>query len=259
MENKIENSKSNKSLIIVIVILSLLVVGFGGYFVYDKVLNNSVESEEKKGNNKEKDKKEDNNPIKEISLSNQDKIDINNRLNQPNQKTFAQGLYWVSNNTEENFNSNEAKLLFLSNMVVEYGHVVTDVATNKSYYKLSSLQEKSREYFGEELNISNMNLEYYTDSKYSDFVYVKSGDHKMKESNPVFKATKIIYNEDTKIYTLYFDILSLVEGPGQWAPERSNDNLNYNESLISAKGEIKYRKSTDEKNNYLVSFKYVEI
>lgn len=38
MENEVIEKKSNKGLYVVIIILSLLVVGFGGYFVYDKYL-----------------------------------------------------------------------------------------------------------------------------------------------------------------------------------------------------------------------------
>lgn len=252
MENK------NTGLIIAIVILSILVVGLGGFIVYDKILSNeNVNSQENQNINNENINNTEESDESIVSLTNDDKIKINNKLNQPNQITFASGLYWIPNNTEENFNTIDSKLLFLSNMVVTYGDVVTDTQTNKTYYKLSSVQQKANEYFGEEINISNLSLEYYNEPKYSDYIYIEYGERKMEILNPIFKTVKIVYDKSSKLHTLYVDIL---EDGREYDTDDTiygNEYLNYDESLVLAKGEIKYKKSENSDNYYLVSFKYI--
>jgi hypothetical protein len=248
-----EKQNKNKLIITLSIIAGLLFCGITNYYFLSKFLDDPWEDDEKT---------EYTDPEKEISLSNQDLININNKLNQsnqPNQKSFAQSLYWIPNNKVEMFYSGEAKLFFLSNIVIAYEHVVTDPVTKKSYIELSSLQEISREYFQHEFNPGTASLEYYKKSGYNDFVYLRSGEREMKTLNPLFKATKISYDIFSKVYTLFIDILSLDEiGPDDDAPYAANDYLNYDKSLVVATGEIKYKKSADEQKNYLVSFKYVE-
>ena len=43
--------KKNTGLIVLVVVLSLLVVGLGGYIVYDKMLDKSVNDTDNKGKN----------------------------------------------------------------------------------------------------------------------------------------------------------------------------------------------------------------
>lgn len=66
MENQIEKSKSNKTIIVIIVILSLLVVGLGGYFVYDRYMSNA--NSEEKGNDSNKNNNDNRPAVTKIDL-----------------------------------------------------------------------------------------------------------------------------------------------------------------------------------------------
>lgn len=195
--------------------------------------------------------------VTEISLSDQDKISFNTGLNND---MFFWGVKWIPNDYEETFDSFENKLSFLSQMVTTYGHIFTDLDSNKTYYKASSIQEKSIEYFGEEIDLMDPSIEYYAGDEYSDYIYVESREHYMTPLNPTFKVTKLMYDNKIEVYTLFVDILSRDNISIYADPEEvyyfKNDVLDYDQSLVVTKGEIKYKKSEDGKHNYLVSFKY---
>ena len=68
--------KKNTGLIVLVVVLSLLVVGLGGYIVYDKMLDKNINDSDNKGKNDNIIDKNDKNEVAKINET--IVVDINN-------------------------------------------------------------------------------------------------------------------------------------------------------------------------------------
>ena len=230
---------------IMLIVIVILAFGIGYYF------NNKREDNNKRNFDSEKN-------YKEITLSDSKKIEINNRLNDHGETPFSFNFSWAITDTEYNFSNDKYKLLFLQSVDYEYGDIITDLSTNKMYYKLSSVQEKSEKYFNKKIGL-NGNEEYYDKSgdidseKYKDYMYI---NHEVSNDAhmicPNFKIKNVLYDKEDNIYILNIDILD-----GDVDYLNLLEDSNNEESLrnyLYASGIIKFEKIDNK--YYLKSFKF---
>lgn len=67
-----ENKKGNKSLIVAVVILSILVIALGGYICYDKVISNNNDEQKESNKNNKVEEKDDNTNNDDDNTNNDD-------------------------------------------------------------------------------------------------------------------------------------------------------------------------------------------
>lgn len=96
METQVEKKKTSKALIVAVIILSLLVVGLGGYLVYDKVLSKPAEKTSSKTDKKTEVKEE----LEQEQITSKKLFNSNNNEEQitVKDKTYAVTLERIENN-----------------------------------------------------------------------------------------------------------------------------------------------------------------
>lgn len=234
---------------IMLVIIVALAFGIGYYFNDKKENSDKISVDSKKS-------------YKKVALSDSEKIEINNKLNDHSNTPLSYKFSWVVPSVEYNFSDDTYKLLFLKSSDYEYGNIVINTDTNKTYYKLSAVQEKSEKYFNEKIKLKG-DEEYYSDSEeYKDYMYINtevSYDEHME--CPTFKIKNVLYDEKNDLYILNIDILdgdinflNSMEELNNEEPlkDYSNDNLNYDKKYIYASGIMKFKKIDNE--YYIKSF-----
>lgn len=195
--------KSNKGLIIVIVILSLLLVGVSGYLVYDKVFtkddvkenNQAEEKDSLESNDKEQennDKKDDTVEEKGEPVSEKEKAKILNVINDIN--NYNLGKYDNLNPSEI---SNQEKLAFVSWIV--WKKQLNGENGSIAGLKGSKVIDVYKKYFGS--NDSIINEDIYAD-KVNCYGYDKNKDIYVEKHNFPFMA---VPGERTESYSFILD------------------------------------------------------
>lgn len=128
-ENKLNNNvnPNNKKMITIIVILSLLLVGLGGYIVYDKFIT--------KTDNEVKDNKDDNkNEVDKVS-----ELDLFKICSREEQKNIC------------------TRTLTLDNKNIELSIIATERTNNENiYYDMSKLQIDGKVVYSDDVNIGKI-------------------------------------------------------------------------------------------------------
>jgi hypothetical protein len=235
--------KKNTLLIGLVVVLSLLVVGLGGYVVYDKILNkDTVENENIEEANKEE--------KKIINLTDKEKIAINDLLNKNSFKATMSVIsyYYFDpedyNNYEKNqyninlFETDQNRFIFTCN-----SESLGSTSIENSFQLFADfdvVNERATKLFGENLDLSKIDTEKHpTKTNYVD-CKIPTGVGML----PIYKVNNLIYNEKTEVYTMSIDVLK---------PDSSEE--------VVGTAEFKYKNNQIDntfKNSVYISFMYIK-
>lgn len=225
--------KNNRGLIVIIVILSMLVLGLGGYLVHDKVINNDTENESTGKTNEKMNQNEsldvDSEIVKSLvdvirkySVGYRDFISYSETTDEAIlEQTISNGtknmiIYYYSNLSEEFLDSSDTS--------IENGTLINDDG-------ISILKNKFEELFGYDgfiaegsgcPTIKNINDKYYAiggcgiDGIYTTGIYVTSAEKVEDDILIEAKVVFVTYDSD--------DINKLVFSTNQYDIQNSDEN-----------------------------------
>ena len=138
-----ENQKNNGGLVVLVIILCLLVLGMGGYIVYDKILSN---------NETPANETNDNQPVvnnaTNVTLQNKEEVTIDDIIVKVENGTIK----FTSGNKEKVFTSVNAKYIFLVPYMDSANTRLYYITNNNELYYKNLFPFASNTFFDKEIN-----------------------------------------------------------------------------------------------------------
>ena len=198
---EMEQKKNNKLLIILLVVFGLIIIGLGGYIVYDKFITNTDTAENDNGNSK-------NNPDGNQNLNENLVINLTSEENTKLYDVFANIIEWNwgyndwSNSpkafTYFDTDLSRATATFFNNNTLTSKLVKTDSGSEEAVcYKFDELNNLSNKVFGQGISFNAIKDDFHSEFAPEGYICYDGGT-----VGELTKIKELRLNEKTEIYTL---------------------------------------------------------